>query len=77
MTENLFRCPETHDDLKSASKQRINALNKKIADGVVLNGAGKRVVRPVDGGFERVDKKVLYPMRGGVTCFLLTDRIEL
>ena len=77
MTDMIFRCPETHQALKSATKQRITALNKKIAAGSLLNDSGKRVVQPLESGLERADKKVVYPIRNGLTCFLLTDRIPL
>jgi len=70
-------CPQTKQPLLVAEQSLINEMNKKIASRAILNLEGITVSEPLEGGFLRQDKTILYPIRNGIPLLLQGEGIKI
>ncbi len=59
----ILRCPETRQTLTEADAAFVDDLNRRIAEGSVVDRAGQVVSEPVDGALLREDGAWLYVIR--------------
>jgi uncharacterized protein YbaR (Trm112 family) len=70
-------CPETRMRLAAADAALLARLNAAIAAGRVVNRAGHRVERAIEGGLVREDGQVLYPVIDRIPSLLVDRAIPL
>ena len=73
----ILCCPETHQPLRVAEPNVIEAVNQRIATGGLKNRAGKDVATPCDGGLIREDGKFLYPIRNKIPMLLIGEALPM
>jgi len=73
----ILRCPEQHTKLSTASPRLINELNAAIREQRLVNRAGVRIERVIDGGLVRKAGDLLYPIVEQIPVLLLDEAIEL
>jgi len=73
----ILCCPETKQDVSPAPESLVADLNNRIAEGKLLNRAGRAVQEKLDGGLLRADGKVLYPVREDIPVMLIEEAIPL
>lgn len=74
---DLLRCPETHQPVKSAPNDVLEAVNARIKAGGVKNHQGDPITKAVDEGLVREDGKCLYVVDDGIPNMLIDERIDL
>ena len=74
---NILACPETHEAVALADEALVNAVNRKIEAGQLLNRAGDKVTEPIDGGLVRADGRYLYAIREDIPIMLVEQAIPL
>ena len=73
----ILVCPETKQTVRQASEDTVLRVNAAIAEGRVANRGGEPVSEPLDGGLEREDGAVLYPIREDIPIMLIEEAIGL
>ncbi len=73
----ILVCPESRSPLELASNELIAKLNRLIARGSLLNKAGQKLEKPIDGGLVRADKRVLYPIVDDIPMMLVDEAVPL
>lgn len=73
----ILCCPETKQDVSPAPEALVARLNDAVAEGKLLNRAGRVVQEKLDGGLLRADGKVLYPVREDIPVMLIEEAIPL
>jgi uncharacterized protein YbaR (Trm112 family) len=73
----ILCCPETKQDVSPAPESLVADLNNRVAEGKLLNRAGRVVQEKLDGGLLRADGKVLYPVREDIPVMLIEEAIPL
>jgi uncharacterized protein YbaR (Trm112 family) len=73
----ILCCPETKQDVSPAPEALVADLNNQVAEGKLLNRAGRVVQEKLDGGLLRADGKVLYPVREDIPVMLIEEAIPL
>jgi uncharacterized protein YbaR (Trm112 family) len=73
----ILCCPETKQDVALAPDAVVAQLNDGIAEGKLLNKAGRVVQEKLDGGLLRADGKVVYPIREDIPVMLVEEAIPL
>ena len=73
----ILCCPETKQDVSLAPEALVARLNDGVAEGKLLNKAGRVVQEKLDGGLLRADGKVLYPVREDIPVMLIEEAIPL
>ena len=73
----ILCCPETKQDVSPAPESLVADLNNRVAEGKLLNQAGRVVQEKLDGGLLRADGKVLYPVREDIPVMLIEEAIPL
>ncbi len=73
----IFVCPETHQPLKLADEKTLMELNQRIEQGVLKDRSGAIVEEKLDQGLIRADKTLLFPIRGDIPDFYLSNAIPL
>ena len=74
---NILACPETHEAVSLADEGLVDAVNRKIEAGQLLNRAGEKVTEPIDGGLVRADGRYLYAIREDIPIMLVEQGIPL
>ena len=74
---NILACPETHQDLILADAKLVEQINRLIAQGTLLNRANEIILKKIDGGLVRHDRKYLYPVREDIPVLLIDEAIAL
>jgi uncharacterized protein YbaR (Trm112 family) len=80
LTTNLLRmlrCPEDNSELSAADDDLVKRVNSAIREGRLVNCAGTRLERPLDGGLLRADGGVMYPIMDDIPVLLRGDGISL
>ena len=73
----ILVCPETHQPVRPAERERLDRLNDAIRSGSMTNRGGDEVADPVEEGLVREDDKILYPVREDIPIMLIAEAIEL
>jgi len=71
----ILACPETKEPVALADAALVTRVNAAIQAGKVRSRDGQAVTRPMDGALVRKDRKVLYPVRGGIPIMLIDESI--
>ena len=74
---DMLCCPETKEDVSLADGGLIEALNRKVEAGQLLNRGGETVKEKLDSGLIRADKRYLYPIREDIPIMLIDEAIPL
>jgi len=74
---DMLCCPETKEDVSLAEGGLIEALNRKVEAGQLLNRGGENVKEKLDSGLIRADKRYLYPIREDIPIMLIDEAIPL
>ena len=69
-------CPETGQSLEPATAQELEGLNRKIAQGLIKKRNGNALHVPLENLLIRADRKVAYPLSGGIPVMLLEESLE-
>lgn len=77
LTVDILVCPETKAALAVASPAQLAQINAALAQGAVLNRAGRRVTGPLQAALVRQDGQVAYPVRDGLPLLLIDEQLEL
>lgn len=73
----ILVCPETRQPVRPATAAELEALNARVAAGLLRNRGGEPVPKPIAEGLVREDGKVLYPVDDGIPVMLIDESIEL
>ncbi len=73
----MLVCPENHSELSVASNELVARINAAAASGTLVNKAGRKVERHLDGGLVRADQAVLYPIVEEIPMLLVDEAIPL
>jgi uncharacterized protein len=74
---DMLCCPETKEDVSLADGGLIEALNRKVEAGQLVNRGGENVKEKLDSGLIRADKRYLYPIREDIPIMLIDEAIPL
>ena len=74
---NILACPETRQDLTLADAKLIQQINVLIERGALHNRADEKILKKIDGGLVRKDRKYLYPVREDIPILLIDEAIAL
>lgn len=73
----MLVCPEDRSELSIASSELVARINAAIAAGTLVNKAGCKVERPLDGALVRADQTVVYPVVEEIPMLLVDEAIPL
>ena len=73
----IMRCPETHQELRTAEPALVQKLNQQIEGGTLKNRGGQPISEKIDDGLVRADGKYLYPIRRNIPVMLVDEAIPL
>jgi uncharacterized protein YbaR (Trm112 family) len=73
----ILACPETKQPVSLAEPAEIERLNQLVSQGKLVNRAGEKVEKPLDGGLVREDGKILYPIIEDIPVMLIEEGIPL
>jgi uncharacterized protein YbaR (Trm112 family) len=73
----ILACPETKEPVALADAALVAKVNAAIEAGKVKSRDGQAVTRPMEAALVRQDRKVLYPVRGGIPIMLIDESIQL
>ena len=73
----ILRCPQSRTRLRPADAKIVEQLNRGIAAGTLVNLAGERLERPLDGGLIREQGDLLYPIVDQIPVLLPDEAIDL
>jgi uncharacterized protein YbaR (Trm112 family) len=73
----ILACPETKEPVALADAALVGRVNAAIVAGKVKSRDGQSVTRTMDAALVRQDRKVLYPVRGGIPIMLIDESILL
>lgn len=72
---NILVCPENKTPVTVADDALIEKMNAAIAEGTLKNRAGEIVTEAIDGGLQREDGTLLYPIRDDIPIMLIDEAI--
>jgi uncharacterized protein YbaR (Trm112 family) len=72
----LLADPETHSPLVLATDAELSALKTAIGAGKARRRDGTAPA-PFEAALLREDKRIAYPIQGGIPSLLVEERIEL
>ncbi len=73
----LIVCPETHQALREASRELLEAVNARLARGELSNRGGTVLQVALAEALVRADGKVLYPVLDGIPMLLVEEAIPI
>jgi uncharacterized protein YbaR (Trm112 family) len=73
----ILRCPEDRSPLSAATDDLLGDLNTAMRQGRLMNRAGKRLERKLDGGLLPTNGAFLYPIIDGIPVLLSDEAIPL
>lgn len=72
----LLADPETHSPLALATDAELSALKRAVDSGKARRRDGAAPAA-FEGALLREDKRVAYPIQGGIPSLLVEERLEL
>ncbi len=72
---DILCCPVTKSPLRLLAENELTALNRAIANGQVLNGAGTRVAAALASGLITRDEKTIYRVDEDIPVMLADEAI--
>ena len=70
--------PETKEPLELAGQELVDAINQKIAAGLLENRIGKKITEKIDAGLvSKTNPQWLYPVRDEIPVMLTEEAIAL
>jgi len=76
MTSPTLIDPESHEPLVEAGPAAVERLAQLVREGRARRTDGEAIA-PFDGAWVPPGRRRAYPVRGGIPCFLLEERLEL
>ena len=73
----MLRCPQDHSSLSRAEQELVERTNQAITAGQVVNLAGLRLEKQIDGGLVRAAGDVMYLVIDGIPVMLPDEAIDL
>ncbi|MGQ0553475.1 MAG: Trm112 family protein [Planctomycetota bacterium] len=73
----ILACPETKTPVALADEALVGRVNAAISAGKLRSRDGQAVTRTMEAALLRQDKKVLYPVRGGIPIMLIDESIQV
>lgn len=73
----ILCCPETHQQVVLAEPSLVQALNGRIAAGLVRNRSGCPVQEQLEAGLIREDGRFLYPIWQGIPMLHIGEAIPI
>lgn len=73
----ILRCPQSRTRLHAADAELVARLNRAISAGQLVNVAGERVERSIDGGLIREAGDLLYPIVDQIPVLLPDEAIDI
>jgi uncharacterized protein YbaR (Trm112 family) len=73
----ILRCPQSRTRLRLAEADVVARINRAISAGQLVNVAGERVDRPIDGGLIREAGDLLYPIVDQIPVLLPDEAIAV
>jgi len=70
-------CPRDRQPLVRADDALVARINQAIGRRRIKKSGGERLEKPLDGGLVREDRKLLYPVVGGIPVLLAEEAIAL
>ncbi|MCC9599337.1 Trm112 family protein [Stieleria sp. JC731] len=72
-----IRCPITGQSLRLSDAETLATLNQKISSGTLRDRSDQLVAEGLQGGLVNENADVLYPIRSGIPCLVVTSAIDL
>lgn len=73
----ILVCPETHQPVKPAPQEILDALNARVRSHELRNRGGERVEKELREGLVREDGRVVYPVDDDIPVMLIDESIEI
>jgi uncharacterized protein YbaR (Trm112 family) len=70
-------CPIDRSPLAPAGDQLVARVNRAIRAGRIKTRSGRPIEQPIDGGLQRADKTLIYPILDGIPLLLADEAIPL
>jgi uncharacterized protein YbaR (Trm112 family) len=74
---DILRCPQDRSRLRLADADLVARLNRAIHGGTLLNLAGERLEKPIDGALIRAAGDRAYPIIDQIPVMLPDEAIDL
>lgn len=69
----ILVCPETRQPVEIISPEKLVQINQEIKSGNVKNAGGGVVEGELSGALLRKDRRIAYPVRGGIPIMLVGE----
>lgn len=73
----ILRCPQDHSALSRAEPELVERTNRAIKASQLMNQAGQKLKKEIDGGLVRAAGDVMYPVVDEIPVMLPDEAIEL
>jgi uncharacterized protein YbaR (Trm112 family) len=73
----ILCCPKTKLPLKLLDQSAIDKINKEIENGELKYFTGDTVHDKIDGGFLRIDGKLLFPIKNEIPVLIMDEAIDI
>ncbi len=74
---DIICCPATRLPLRVMPAEQVQALNRRIEDGILVGRDGKQLSEPLTEALVTRDGKLAYPVRDGIPVLLEDSGIVL
>ena len=74
---DIICCPSTRLPLGVMPAEKVQALNRRIAEGTLLGRDGEKLTEPLTEALVTRDGKLAYPVRDGIPVLLEDSGIVL
>lgn len=73
----ILVCPESHQPVRELNAEELEALNRRIEQGGVVNRAGRDVAEKLEGALLREDGRYAYPVLQDLPVMLIDEAIVM
>ena len=74
---DLLRCLDTRGPLQLLTPAELQSLNQLIAEGRIVNRAGKQRQEPLEGGLINEQRSVVYPIDAGIPVMIREEAFDV